>query len=150
MGIVTIRKGNEQIFKQVGNGGSLLCGYNTYHMSTSSPRAYPTQLAGDVCQWFGPRAVNHLAYKPPDLLGRFITSTIISPQNQAISVITAYRPVQSGFGVNPVVRQHKKVLGPASNLHRQLLLDLATAIIDLCRKGGEIILAIDANEELPR
>jgi len=118
-------------------------------MSTSSPRAYPTQLAGGVCQWFGPRAVNRLAHKPPDLLGHFVTSTIIGPQNQAISVIAAYRPVQFGSGVNPVVQQHKRVLGPASNPCCQLLLDLATAILDLHQKGDEIILAIDANEELP-
>ena len=90
MGNVTIRKGNETIFKQVGSGGSLLCGYNTYHIHSSSSRAYPTSLAGGVCQWFGPRVVNRLAHKPPDPLSRFVISTIIGPQNQVISVIMAY------------------------------------------------------------
>ena len=150
MGNITIRKGNEQIFKQVGNGGSLLCGYNTYHLSTSSPRAYPTRLAGGVCQWFGPRAINRLAHTPPDLLGRFVISTILGPRNQAISIITAYRPVKIGSGVNPVFQQHKRVLGPTSDPRRQLLLDLTTEIINLRRKGNEIVLAIDANEELPQ
>ena len=122
--------------------------YLPYVHFLSSRLSHP--VTGGVCQWFGPRAINRLAHKPPDLLGHFVTSTIIGPRNQAISVITAYRLVQFGSGVNPVIQQHKRVLGPASNPRRQLLLDLATAILDLRRKGGEIILAIDANEELPR
>ena len=147
MGNVTIRKGNEAIFKQAGNGGSLLCGYNTYHIHESSSRAYPTSLAGGVCQWFGPRVVNRLAHKPPDPLGRFVISTIIGPRNQAISVITAYRPVTSGSGINPVIEQQKRFLGPKSNPRRQLLLDLTDIVTDLQRNGDEIIVAMDANEE---
>mmetsp|Transcript_4761 Transcript_4761/g.7242 ORF Transcript_4761/g.7242 Transcript_4761/m.7242 type:complete len:204 (+) Transcript_4761:235-846(+) len=119
-------------------------------MSTSSPRAYPTQLAGGVCQWFGPRMTNHLAHKPPDLLGRFVVSSILGPRNQAISAITAYRPVQTGSGVNPVIQQQQRVLGQNSNPYQQLLLDLADMILTLRWKGDKIIIAMDANEELPQ
>ena len=149
MGNVTIRKGNEAIFKQVGNGGSLLCGYNTYHIHASSRCAYPTALAGGVCQWFGPKVINRLAHQPPDPIGRFVTSTIIGPRNQAISIITVYRPVKTGSGLNPVIAQHKRVLGRKSDPRRQILLDLTDLISDLQRKGDDIIVAMDANEELP-
>ena len=55
MGNVTIRKGDKNIFNHAGNGESLLSGYNTYRIHESSPRTYPTSLAGGVCQWFWPK-----------------------------------------------------------------------------------------------
>eukprot|EP00816_Leptocylindrus_hargravesii_P005508 CAMPEP_0196826778 /NCGR_PEP_ID=MMETSP1362-20130617/93800_1 /TAXON_ID=163516 /ORGANISM="Leptocylindrus danicus, Strain CCMP1856" /LENGTH=160 /DNA_ID=CAMNT_0042207365 /DNA_START=1621 /DNA_END=2103 /DNA_ORIENTATION=+ len=93
---------------------------------------------------------NHLAHKPPDLPGRFVAPPILGPRNQAISAITAYRPVQTGSGVNPVIQQQQRVLGQNSNPHQQLLLDLADMILTLRRKGDKIIIAMDANEELPQ
>ena len=86
----------------------------------------------------------------PDLLGRFVTSTIIGPRNQAISVITAYWPVQIGSRVNPVIQQHKRVLGQNSHPCCQLLQDLANVILTLHRKEDEIILAMDASKKLPQ
>jgi len=52
--------------------------------------------------------------------------------------------------VNPVIQQHKIVLGQNSNPCRQLLLDLANVILTLRQKGDEFILAMDANEEPPQ
>jgi len=119
------------------------------HIHASSRCAYPTALAGGVCQWFGPKVINRLAHQPPDPIGRFVTSTIIGPRNQAISIITVYRPVKTGSGLNPVIAQHKRVLGRKSDPRRQILLDLTDLISDLQRKGDDIIVAMDANEELP-
>mmetsp|Transcript_19971 Transcript_19971/g.30636 ORF Transcript_19971/g.30636 Transcript_19971/m.30636 type:complete len:271 (-) Transcript_19971:1504-2316(-) len=81
----------------------------------------------------------------PPLGNRKLYSLFVCP-----SVITAYRPVQIGSGVNPVIQQHKRVLGQNSHPRRQLLQDLANEILKLRRKGDEIILAMDANEEPPQ
>ena len=138
------------MFTVVLGKGTLSCAYNTHHIYSISPSAYPNHLTGKVCNWFVPNVSQCVTHMMNDQLDRFAASSMMGLQNSKLTIITAYRPVcGKGRGLTTVANQHRKVLGNNVDPHVRLLFDFQEFITPLIQKGRHIILGIGANKSIP-
>ena len=144
----TICNLNDRHFSQKFGRGSLLTSYNTHHMHSHNPTAYPNILYGRVCQWIQPQLTPHATHIANDHLGWFAATRLLSLHGKAIMFITAYHPVkgQRDWGTLTVMVQHKRVLGTASDPQEEMLSDFLKLIVKIHQINLFVVLDIDTNE----